>query len=311
LTAVTPTVSIVISTRNRRDDVLRAIESALAQEYPSLEVLVYDDASTDGTAEAVSAEFPEVRLHASSERGGYLRWRNRGFRESRGAYVVSIDDDGYFADTETVSRIVELFDAYPQAAGIALPYVEPQSSRTQSRMPPTPVGTQLRNYIGCAHALRRDVVLQLGGYRELLVHQGEERDLSLRLLDAGWQIVLGDCPTIVHCYSPNREVSRISFYGYRNTLLFSGLNVPLPEAAVRLVVDSIQLLMYRFSWATLPSRVGAVLAGCWACLRYVGERRPVGRGTYRLYRRLPLHGPMPLAGGELPEPVLRKVRAAC
>ena len=55
-----PPVSIVLTSKNRQADLLRAIESCLAQVYPDVEVLLYD-ASTDDTQAAVGRRFPEVR----------------------------------------------------------------------------------------------------------------------------------------------------------------------------------------------------------------------------------------------------------
>ncbi len=306
-----PGVSIVISTRNRRDDVLTAVESSLMQRYEPLEVLLYDDASTDGTADAVKERFPEVRVHTSGEQVGYLVWRNRGFRDATGEYVISIDDDSYFTDTVTVSRLVELFDEYPRAGAIAMPFLEPFSDLSNGRMPPQPVGTQLKHYIGCAHAVRRELALAEGGYPEFLVHQGEERDLCIRLLEAGWQCVYGDTPPLVHSYSPNRDRKRVSYYGYRNTLLFTAMHVPQPYVLPRLVIDSVQLLRYRFSWNALPSKLRSIVAGWIASGRHWPERSIISRSTYERYRSLPGHGPLESSGESLPLPLRIEASATC
>ncbi len=287
-----PGVSIVISTRNRCGDAVTAIESSLAQRYEPLEVLLYDDASTDGTAEVVRDRFPEVRLVASDKQQGYLVWRNQGFRDASGEYVISLDDDSYFTDADTVTRVVELFAASPQAAAIALPYCEPQRGQGNSRMSPCPAGTPLRSYVGCAHAIRRQLALDAGGYRELLTHQGEEKDLCIRLRDHGWDIVYGDSPPLVHMYSENRDRQRHNYYGYRNTLLFSALNVPHPYAVPRMLLDSLQLLGHRFSLGALPASLHAVAAGWIAGARHLADRAPVTHATYRQYRSLPGHGPL-------------------
>ncbi len=56
------TISVAILTWNRKEQVLRAIRSAFEQSYPPHEVVVVDSASTDGSAEAISREFPTVRI---------------------------------------------------------------------------------------------------------------------------------------------------------------------------------------------------------------------------------------------------------
>ncbi|MCA9073889.1 MAG: glycosyltransferase [Planctomycetaceae bacterium] len=301
----------MISTRNRRDDVLRAVESCLAQNYRPLEVLVYDDASTDGTSEAVQGHFPEVKLHTSPEQVGYLVWRNQGFRDAIGEFVVSIDDDSYFTDPRTIDRVVDLFGRFPRAGAIALPYFEPVCERSNGRMPPRSVGTPLRHYIGCAHALRRELVLEIGGYPELLIHQGEERDLCLRMLDRGWETIYGDTPPLVHCYSPSRDRQRVNYFGYRNTLLFSGMHVPQPYVIPRLLIDSLQLFKYRLTLSSVPDKLRCISAGWVACARQWRDRTVVDSSTYRRYRSLPCHGPLETMDQELPKPLKSEGSVAC
>ncbi len=215
-----PTASIVITTRNRTTELRRAIESCLSQTGISFEVCVYDDGSTDGTVCEVARSYPEVKIFPHQTRAGLVVRRNQGLNDAAGKFIFSLDDDAYFTDRRTIARAVDLFDEFPNAGAIALPYIEPSREADRSTMSPVKAGSRLRSFIGCAHALRRDVALQLGGYRELLVHQGEERDLCIRLLDAGYDVIFGDTPYIVHCPSPTRELDRAEFYGYRNTMLF-------------------------------------------------------------------------------------------
>ena len=302
-----PTATLVIVTRNRRDHVLRALRSCRAQTHTALEVLLFDDASTDGTTEAVRSEFPSVRVFRQETQRGYIVLRNRSFREAQGEYVFSLDDDAYFTDPETVARTVALFESCPRAAAIALPYVEPSRTDASRLLTHIPGDRRLSNYVGCAHAVRKLVIDALGGYREFLVHQGEERDLCIRLLDRGYDIIYGETGPIVHLYSPNRDPQRVSFYGVRNTLLFNWLNVPQPYVFPRLAIDSLQLLLYKPGWKATFQRFVYLLAGWGACVQHVFRRRPVSRQTYRLFRSLPRHGPVPApADGvriENPEPV--------
>ena len=91
------TVSVIIPTRNRADSCVRAIESALAQTLPPLEVIVCDDFSTDDTEATISA------MSAADERIRYFRrtdgprgpgaTRNHAVQEARGEFVAFLDDD--------------------------------------------------------------------------------------------------------------------------------------------------------------------------------------------------------------------------
>ena len=81
--------SVVITTKNRCEELRAAISSALRQSAQP-EVLVIDDGSTDGTADMVRAEFPAVRLERSAESVGYIVQRNRAARLASGAIVFSL-----------------------------------------------------------------------------------------------------------------------------------------------------------------------------------------------------------------------------
>ena len=287
-----PRASIVISTRNRQDDLRRALNSCRVLAGIEYEILVYDDASDDGTAEMVSREFPGVRLIRQPTRQGYIRLRNLGFLEARGEFVVSIDDDAEFTDPQTLSRVAVLFQTHPEAAALALPFVEPHRNAGVGSMHPVAPGTPLRNYIGCAHAIRRSVALMSGGYPELLVHQGEERDLCIRLLDSHHEILFADTGAIIHHVSPNRSASRLNYYGYRNTILFCWMRFPFPYCLARMAISSIQLLLHKFHWRRLPAQVAFIAAGYLACLKNLSARKPVSMEAYRRFRSLPSHGPL-------------------
>ena len=99
--------------------------SCAAQAYEPLEILVYDGGSTDGTVEAVQSQFPQVRLTQANPDPGFPVLRNLGVREARGEYVVSLDDDAYYTDRFTIRQLVGDFRARPEAAAIAMPFIEP------------------------------------------------------------------------------------------------------------------------------------------------------------------------------------------
>jgi hypothetical protein len=89
-----PFFSVVVTTYNREEIIQRAVDSALAQSFPDLEVVVVDDASTDGTVALVeSYEDPRVRVVAHAENRGINPARRTGADASRGRWVVMTDSD--------------------------------------------------------------------------------------------------------------------------------------------------------------------------------------------------------------------------
>lgn len=86
-----PLVSVIMPTYNRADFLPGAIESVLSQSYPSLELLLIDDGSTDHTRE-VCALYPGIR-YIRQAHGGVSRARNLGLKAACGQYVAYCDDD--------------------------------------------------------------------------------------------------------------------------------------------------------------------------------------------------------------------------
>ncbi len=92
-----PLVTIIITTYNYAHTVGTAIESALRQDYPNLEVLVVDNASTDRTPELVEkyASDPRFRYVRNAENIGMVPNHNKGLREARGAYFLFLSADDF------------------------------------------------------------------------------------------------------------------------------------------------------------------------------------------------------------------------
>jgi glycosyltransferase involved in cell wall biosynthesis len=286
-----PEATVVITTRQRKTDLRKAIESCLSQDA-DIEVLVFDDASEDGTADMVAQEYPSVRLFCMDDRKGYIVLRNLGFAEARSPFVFSIDDDAYFSHPSTVRLALNAFADDGATGAIALQYFEPNRTPKQRYMALTPNGECLRSFDGCAHAIRVDIAQQLGGYREFLVHQGEERDLCIRMLEKGYSVKYLQTPPIVHNPSPVRDHSRLAYLGHRNTFLFDILNVPLPSLLWRFPADVILLLKHRITLRALPGRIANTVRALVACFWFLSKRDPVSVATYTAYSRLSMHGPV-------------------
>ncbi len=300
-----PRVSICIPTRNRKDALMVCLESCLAQNYRPLEIVVYDDASTDGTPDEVKRLFPDVRCVSTTQRTGVVGLRDRGFRECRGEYVFSVDDDAYFTDTNTIRHTLSDFQNDPGIGAVAIPFIEPVRRASHHQSPPSP-HEDLRNFCGCAYAVRRAAVLECGSYRPFFQAHVEERDLCIRLLDTGYRIIYGSAPPVVHMVHPAGERWRVQYLGVRNTLLFDCLNLPHPYMVPRYVADMARLFIHKLTLFSAPRRLFYVLAGMGACLKYLRRRHAVSKATYKKFFRLPGHPPLSWAG-PLPPPARRPV----
>jgi glycosyltransferase involved in cell wall biosynthesis len=291
----TPDATILFTTKNRRDELARGVASALAQRGAAVEVLVVDDGSTDGTAEMLARDFPAARVVRHAESAGYIARRNEGARLASAPVVFSLDDDAAFSDPGIVADILR--QLAPQEFGaIAIPYVDVLYGPQLWTSPPDAEGVWVASeYRGTAHAFKRELFLSLGGYRESLIHQGEEVDYAYRLVDAGYLIRAGWSRPIHHFESPNRDRTRQRFYSARNNLLLIWHSAPMPEALVVMAVSGLRLLLL----AARQGYLRTALRGTWAalveCATGRAERKPVSRRAFRLFRRLRSAGSLRLA----------------
>ena len=275
--------TVLITTKNRRDELRTALLSVVNQSV-AVEILVIDDGSDDGTAAMLRTEFPGVRVIRHDDSRGYIVRRNEGVRETSAQIVISIDDDAAFSTPHVVRQTLTEFSD-ERIGAVAMPYVDVNRSPHVWQRAPSADGVYATDrFIGTAHALRRDVFLAVGGYREALVHQGEEGDYCLRMLEAGFIVRLGSADPIHHFESPRRDFRRMDYFGVRNAVLFVWQNVPAPDIWWHLPV-----LILRLTLLTLrPVRLAHRLSGLAAGLRlFLSARRmPVSKDTYRLARTL-------------------------
>lgn len=104
-------VSIITTCYNRVSTIRGAVESVLAQDYPDIEYIIVDGASTDGTVEILREyEGRVARIVSEPDRGMYEAI-NKGIRMATGEVVGLLHSDDFFYDNHVVSRIVERLQA--------------------------------------------------------------------------------------------------------------------------------------------------------------------------------------------------------
>lgn len=107
-----PKVSIIIPTYNRAHFLSHAIESALAQSYQNIEVIVSDNASTDYTSELIKkyVEDPRFKYFKNKENIGSIpNYRKALYEYATGDYAIILNDDDYIIDNSYISKAIEIF----------------------------------------------------------------------------------------------------------------------------------------------------------------------------------------------------------
>jgi hypothetical protein len=192
-------VSFVISTHNRRGVLIRTLAQlhrcGLSAE--GFEILVVDNASRDRTADTVQRQFPRVRVIRMRRNRGACA-KNIAIHEARGRYVIFLDDDSFPAPG-SVARMVRHFEADPHLGAAVFTITLPDGSQECSAYPDV--------FIGCGTGFRRRALIDVGGLPNDFFMQAEEYDLSLRLLDAGWDVQRFDDLNVTHLKTPSARRS--------------------------------------------------------------------------------------------------------
>lgn len=191
------TASIVITCYNLAEFVAQAIDSALAQTYPAVEVVVVDDASTDASGEVIATYGDRVRALRLEANGGAPHARNHGARAARGEWLLFLDADDFIAP-DTVAALVEAARGAPgQVAACAWEFLlrrdggwEPYVAQRPLVPSADPLAGWLRGHWvpPCAVLYPRALYQAAGGFDEAL-RRNDDGDLAMRCFAAGAGLV--------------------------------------------------------------------------------------------------------------------------
>jgi GT2 family glycosyltransferase len=229
-----PSSTVAICTRERPEDLGRALEAVTVLRPSPAEILVVDNNPATGRTREVVARFPAVR-YIREDRRGLDAARNRALRESRAAIVAFSDDDAV-PEPDWLEHLLRPFED-PRvwcAAGLTLPLeLETPAQEWFERYSPFGRGFDRRVFDGTRHdplavsrigaganmALRREVLSELGGFDEALdagtpTRSGGDHEMFGRILAAGFRIVYE--PTAVSWHRHRRTWSELrdALYGY-------------------------------------------------------------------------------------------------
>lgn len=223
-----PTVSLVICVWNRKEDLRDNLRACLAQTVPVDEIIVVDNCSKDGTPEMVRAEFPQVKLIAMPHSAyGACETFNIGFASAKGEFVGILDDDVVLPETWTEHMLAE-FAREPATTAVLSPkVVEPKMPDWYKDSPLVNTPRYMATFRGCASLARHAAIRQCGYYDARFYIFGNERDLTTRLLNAGFRVKMVPAIEVFH-KAPfgMRHGARSLYYHVRNFWLWAFKYVP-------------------------------------------------------------------------------------
>lgn len=304
--ASTPLAAVVIPTHNRIELLRKVLDSVLAQTVQS-EILVMDDASSDGTREMVQRDYPQVRYFREDNSCGPTFQRNKAAELTEAPILFTIDDDCILTSPKTIEQTLAGFD-HPRVAAVSMPFINVLADSVLRTAAPGPGDVIAAfEFLGGMVALRRDVYRALGGYHSYMFIQVEEPDLAIRMLDAGYIVRLGWADPISHMESPLRDVAGRLRQGARNHVLFSFYNVPWPYFPMHMCATSLLCLRHGLRLGHPMIVAQGLWRGYRGSLHEWSNRGPVSKKTYRLARMLKKIVSMPLKDLEPQLPPMRAV----
>lgn len=238
-----PDLSIIIVNWNTCRELRHCLQSVECDNTGNMEVIVVDNASSDGSREMVAGEFPSVRLISNKSNAGFAKGSNIGIRESRGKYVLLLNPDSE-VQPGAFDAVIRFGDENPQAGIFGLKVLNADGTIQHScRKSPTVGAIVFRNSIlgrlfpnnpytreylmaswdhnkvaeidwvsGAALVMRRELIDDIGILDERFYMYCEDMDLGYRARQNGWKVLFFPGAVVMHAKGkssdkdPNRMI---------------------------------------------------------------------------------------------------------
>jgi GT2 family glycosyltransferase len=238
-----PFVINVILNTNRKDDTLACLDSISYSTYSNQKTIVLDNASKDGSLDAIRAAHPDVQILGLTENLGYAGNNNVGIREALAQdaeWIFVLNEDTVLAP-DCLEQLVRVAEADPvngiigpmvyhhdepniiQSAGVALNryWRSIHIGQNQIDSGQFPSSRRVDAISGCAILVRRHVIEKVGVLDERFYYYWEETEWCLRAKKDGWYIIHVPSAKLWHkgVQKDYRPSPSVTYYDTRNWLL--------------------------------------------------------------------------------------------
>jgi len=203
-------VTINILSFNRKNELKFTLSKVFDQDYKNIEVIVVDNASSDGTQKMVKEEFPTVKLLESKDNIGISGW-NKGFEIAKGEYVLVLDDDSY-PENGTIEAGIDFISNNKKVSVLGFAIYNSHFQKIENEeyyQSSSKLVREVIGFIGCGAIIRKNHFLELGGFDPTIFLYYNELEFSIRSRNAGYKVFFDPNHRVNHTYSLNQRNEKL------------------------------------------------------------------------------------------------------
>ncbi len=244
--------TVLIATKDRVDEIERAIQSSINQSL-KVNIVVLDDSSEINIKEKLEDKFKDkpIKWMRSSAPSGVAGARNKLVEGSEGSIMVFLDDDAYFTDKYSLENIIKKFSTSDEIAGMAFKIILRQNDdglQIPFNRLKRFLNKNIHNeesdvsyYVGAGHVLLRETFEKVGGYDSELFYGLEELDISSEIIKEDKKIIYFPQVQVIHepkksVVDKKNKLKDEAYYSIRNRIWVSYKHLPAMYLVVHLTV---------------------------------------------------------------------------
>lgn len=193
------TISVILITYGRKEDLKSCLNSILKQEYNNYELIIVDNNEdkliSNYLKELISKIKDKVRYYKVNKNLGVTGGRNFGIKKAKGDILVFIDDDAFFENEDAFQKVYREFFQGPKLGALSFKIINHYSKKIERKEFPhknkrlnPDKQFETSYFIGAGHAIKKEIFVKIGLYSEDFFYGMEELDLSFKIIDSGYKI---------------------------------------------------------------------------------------------------------------------------
>ncbi|MGM0381483.1 MAG: glycosyltransferase family 2 protein [bacterium] len=232
-------VSVVIATRNNKQSLVQTLRSVEKQKFSTMETVVVDNNSTDGTTSKIQAGFPWVKyINLEEDRGAGAY--NRGGEEATGELIILLSDESKLPGVDTVSRIVNKFRENRNLGAAGFRVIDRNEQEIEwfnwEYVGDYQTGYLSPAFLVGASAIRPEMFERTEGFWEPYYSPVADRDLATRIIATGAEVRYFPSITLVWNSSPKpQRGTRFDYLITRNMIWYFWRNYGISRAVYKTI----------------------------------------------------------------------------